>query len=94
MVRQRLARESSNERHLRKRVKQLGGLTFKLTFLYGICDDLVLLRGGRLIFMELKRPEGGRISPMQEWWVKKLRELGFRAEIANTTQLIDEVLGL
>jgi hypothetical protein len=29
------------------------------------------------MFVELKRPKGGKVSPMQEWWADKLRRLGF-----------------
>ena len=37
--------------------------------------DLVLVRDGRLLFIELKT-EKGRISPVQDIWLKRLREVG------------------
>ena len=86
-------RESANEKFLRQHAKRLGGITLKQTTFIGICDDLVLLPDARIVFLELKRPEGGRLSPMQKWWVNKLRELGFKAEFANTKARIKEVLG-
>lgn len=85
-------KELSNEQFLRKHVKKLGGVTVKLTAFVGICDDLVLLPSGRAIFLELKRPIGGRLSPMQKWWLKKFRELGFIAEFAATKEQIKEIL--
>ena len=44
----------------------------------GVPDRLVLLPGGRLVFVELKRPRGGRVAPLQDWWARKLSALGFR----------------
>ena len=44
----------------------------------GVPDRIVLLPGGRVIFVELKRPVGGVVSPRQKWWAKKLLDLGFR----------------
>ncbi|MBR5879532.1 MAG: VRR-NUC domain-containing protein [Akkermansia sp.] len=40
-------------------------------------DRLVLLPGGRIYFVEMKRPKDGRLSPRQEWWGEKLTALGF-----------------
>lgn len=43
----------------------------------GVPDRLVLLPGGRVYFVETKRPKGGRLSPRQSWWGARLRALGF-----------------
>jgi hypothetical protein len=45
----------------------------------GVPDRIVLLPGGRLVFVETKRPKGGKISPRQRWWADKLRGMGFLA---------------
>ena len=33
--------------------------------------------GGKIRFVELKRPKGGELSARQLWWGRKLQELGF-----------------
>lgn len=43
----------------------------------GVPDRIILLPGGRIRFAELKRPKGGRFSPMQQWWERRLTALGF-----------------
>ena len=71
--------EREIEAALVRRVKAAGGLCLKWTCpgWTGVPDRLVLLPGGLIIFVELKRPKGGRLSTMQKWWAKQLIDLGF-----------------
>lgn len=80
--------ETTVESHLKKRVKERKGLCIKL-FMRGWPDRLVLLRGGRVVFVELKRPVGGKYEPLQERNHAKLRALGFVVLVLNTKALID-----
>ena len=61
-------------------VKRHGGLCLKWVCpgWSGVPDRLVLLPGGRIIFCELKRPKGGRLSALQKWWAGRLVAMGFR----------------
>ena len=43
----------------------------------GVPDRIALLRGGRVLFVELKRP-GAKPRKLQEWVHRKMRALGFR----------------
>jgi hypothetical protein len=43
----------------------------------GVPDRLVLIPGGHIYFVELKRPKGGRLSAMQRKWRDWLMRLGF-----------------
>lgn len=71
--------EKEIERKLVGLVKQTGGLCLKWVCpgWAGVPDRIVLLPGGKLIFVELKRPKGGRLSKQQIWWGEKLMSLGF-----------------
>lgn len=71
--------EKDIERKLKDLVESYGGKCLKWTCpgWRGVPDRIVLLPRGRVYFVELKRPKGGRLSPMQKWWHKQLRGLGF-----------------
>ena len=43
----------------------------------GVPDRLVLLPGGRIIFVEMKRPKGSRVAALQKKWREWLTRLGF-----------------
>lgn len=67
------------EQKLVRRVKAAGGLCLKWSSpgAAGVPDRIVLLPGGRVIFVEMKRPQGGRLSKLQKWWAKRFVGLGF-----------------
>lgn len=86
--------EDSVENHLLRRVKALRGLCIKLPALVypGIPDRMLLLPGGRVVFMELKRPVGGRFEKLQPWWLRTLSRLGFPVYVCRTKQEVDDAL--
>lgn len=71
--------EKEIEARLTQMVKNHGGLCLKWVCpgWSGVPDRIILLPGGLVMFAETKRPKGGRLSSLQEWWRKKLRGLGF-----------------
>ena len=71
--------EKDIEAKLVKMVKQTGGLCLKWVCpgWSGVPDRIVLLPGGRVIFVEMKRPKGGRLSKLQQKWGRILTGLGF-----------------
>lgn len=74
--------EKDIERALGRMVGKHGGLCLKWVCpgWAGVPDRIVLLPGGRIIFVELKRPKGGVLSERQKVWAKKLIDLGFQYE--------------
>jgi hypothetical protein len=77
--------ENRVEDKLAKGVKAFGGLAFKFKpfGIIGVPDRIVLLPGGRLIFVELKKPDG-TVKPWQTRMHETLRNLGFRVEVLFT----------
>ena len=89
--------ERDIERALVGMVKRNGGLCLKWVCpgFAGVPDRIILLPGSRVIFAETKRPKGGRVAPIQEWWARQLKRLGFphvyirnKADISLLEQVI------
>jgi hypothetical protein len=43
----------------------------------GVPDRICLLPGGRIIFVETKRPKGSKVAALQKKWREWLLDLGF-----------------
>lgn len=85
--------ESRIENYLKRRVEKLGGKAYKWApvGVVGIPDRMVLLPGGKIIFVELKAP-GKKARKIQEFRAKQLRDLGFRVECLDTIEKIDRLI--
>lgn len=70
-------KESQLERKFRMSVECIGGLAPKWVSPgnRGVPDRIVILPGGRTVFVELKSP-GKPLQPLQRRWAKKLQALG------------------
>lgn len=91
-LQERLTRESVIENYGVKGVKEMGGVAIKLMMMRGWPDRLCLLPGGTVIFIEFKRPVGGKFEPLQERRHLWLCKLGFPVYVCNTKISVDEVL--
>jgi len=87
-------RESAVEQELAARVRDRGGRCEKVTVLgsRGFFDRLILLPGGRVIFAELKRPRGGRLSAHQKMYRDEYVALGAAVVLIKNTKDIDALL--
>ncbi len=87
--------EAAAERRLVDGVKALGGLCLKwpATATAGVPDRILIL-GGRVLFVEMKR-EGGKLSAIQEHLHRKLRAVGADVRVvygvAGVRALLDEI---
>jgi hypothetical protein len=87
------ALERAIEAALVKRVTALGGVTIKIMLIRGFPDRLVFLPGGRVVAVETKRPQGGRLSPHQKRWIDRLRGLGIETLVVRNETEIDRLFG-
>lgn len=90
-------RESYIEKKLRCEVERLGGKVPKWISPgnRGVPDRLVILPGGRTIYVETKAP-GKPLEPLQEKWAKTLKKLGHKVykidSIEDVDRFIQEVM--
>lgn len=82
--------EKDIERKLRLLVTRHGGLCLKWVCpgWSGVPDRIILLPDELVMFVETKRPKGGKYSAMQDKWREWITELGFRyCRIENAEDL-------
>ena len=88
-----MERERDIERKLKAEVEKKGGVCWKfISSVSGVPDRLCLFPFGELVFVELKR-HGAKPRPLQMKQIKKIRELGFRVEVIDSEQGIQELIG-
>lgn len=85
--------EKALEAELRERCKALGWLCIKLTSQYqrGLPDRLILMPGGRVCFAEIKTT-GKKPTALQRMTHERLRALGYRVEVVDTTESLDNLI--
>ena len=81
------------EKYLVSEVKSLGGWAVKLLsgLVTGLPDRLILLPGGVVAFVEVKTT-GKKATPRQLIVHKKLRALGFRVEVVDSREGINNFI--
>ena len=87
------ASEKDLEAELRERCKALGWMCIKLTSQYqrGLPDRLILMPGGRVCFAEIKTT-GKKPTALQRVTHERLRALGYRVEVVDTTESLDNLI--
>ena len=85
--------ERDIEKRLRKVVEDHGGLCLKWVCpgWSGVPDRIIILPGARVIFCEVKRPKGGRLSALQVKWKEWLTALGFEPFTLWTLEELQEL---
>ena len=87
-------REREVESHLRRKVEQAGGRCEKFIpdLDNGMPDRIVMLPGGVLVWVETKKPRGGKLSEIQKLQHRRLRALGQRVEVVWTKDEADRLV--
>ena len=85
--------EKDIEARLKRGVERAGGLCLKWVSpgCTGVMDRIVLLPGGRVIFVELKKP-GGRLSERQKYMADKMKAIGLDVRCLWDMQQIEDFL--
>lgn len=86
-------RESDIEKALTIAVKKRGGLALKFISpgMSGVPDRLIMVKGGKLAFIELKA-YGKKMRPLQIKRKRQLEELGFKVYCIDNIEMIEGVL--
>lgn len=86
-------RESLLERRLVREIERIGGLAPKWTSpgQRGVPDRIVILPGGRTVYVEMKAP-GRTLGPLQEHWKRKLERLGHGYYKIDSVEDIDRFI--
>jgi len=86
-------RESEIEKTLTLEVKKYGGLALKFISpgMSGVPDRLIMMKGGKLAFIELKAP-GKKMRPLQIKRKRQLEALGFLVYCIDDKKQIGGVL--
>ena len=86
-------REKNVEIYLREQIKKLGGIAIKFVSPgnAGVPDRIVLLSWGECIFVELKAPRK-KTTALQNRQIERIQKLGFRVEILDSTDRVDEFI--
>lgn len=58
----------------------------------GVPDRIVLMPGGRVYFIEMKRPGKSKTDPLQEYWARTLRQMGFKTRLVHSLEELSEAL--
>ena len=86
-------RELQLERKLVSEVERIGGRAPKWVSPgnRGVPDRLVILPGGRTVYVEMKAP-GKPLEPLQERWAKILRSMGHKVYKIDCEKDIDRFI--
>ena len=81
--------ERTVEAQCLREAERRGGVAKKLVPVGegGFPDRTILVPTAQIGFLELKRP-GEKPEPLQWWWIKTLRRLGFLADYADSPERV------
>ena len=86
--------EKDVEGYLGRQVRKMGGACVKFIpdIENGFPDRLVMLPGGKVVWVELKNGTSEKARKLQQMQHHRLRVLGQRVEVVQTKEQVDELL--
>ena len=86
-------REAEIEKRLKNGIRQIGGRCYKFVSPGndGVPDRIVVLPGGKIVFIELKA-ETGRLSPLQRIQITRLRDLNADVRVLKGLSAVNQFL--
>jgi len=84
--------EKHIETYLRDQVKKKGGLALKFVSpgFSGVMDRIILLPGGKIIFVETKAP-GKKLRARQAFVKRQFEALGFTVLVIDSKDKVNEI---
>lgn len=88
-------RERDIEKRLVCEITKMGGLAYKWTSPGndGVPDRIVMLPGGRIIFVELKADRGS-LRPVQKVQIRRIQKLGQEVYVVRGMSGLDEFMDM
>ena len=83
------------EKKLREKVKMLGGLALKFysPWFTGLPDRVVLMPGGKMWWVEMKKP-GSKTEPHQDARIEMLRKMEFDVRVIDSNETLTAFIRL
>jgi len=83
--------ESAVEAYLDKKVRSIGGRTYKFTGRKGTPDRIVVIPFGHIYFVELKQ-KGKKPEPAQLLWHANALQMGHVVHVIDTREMVDDFI--
>lgn len=83
--------ESTSEQRLRREIKKHGGWAIKLDSESGLPDRLLILPGGKVVFVEMKQING-RTRKVQDVVIARLRAKGHDVRVVHGTEQVMDLV--
>ena len=83
------------EAYLRDQIKKRGGVAYKFVSpaTVGVPDRIVMMPGGGIWFVEVKRTPKDKLTKLQQIACDKIMNLGQKVRIVHGREGVDEFLG-
>lgn len=84
--------EATIEQHLRQQIEGAGGVCLKFKSTRAGVPDRIVAINGHTVFVELKAPQTGRLSKLQEYYIKRLRRSGADVRVIDSIPDVDALI--
>jgi Holliday junction resolvase len=84
--------EGKIQKSIRLKLQRDGWLVIKLMMcsLSGV-PDLMCIKAGRIVFIEVKRPDGGKLSEIQKFRIQQMQDMGCEVYVMDSLNQLYEI---